>query len=223
MRSIEFLKAGANCLDLLADHGLSVNQVHDFEEAQARMLALGKPGITPILSPDFTDFTEASGFWFFLTDGERDLGGTGARFDNIGGESVETYWPRLFRRNYPSGEGPTTQVPPNSAAQNLRGRLIYLGDLYFDSRVRGQRDVLETFIWLLHMTAALKWDFDWIYAFMRQRDVELGFSVRYGFTRAIPNAQNWLSTHPGRGSTEYLVMLPRAEFLDGVVRRALRV
>ena len=143
--------------------------------------------------------------------------------DNIGGESVETYWPRLFRRNYPSGEDETTSVTPNSAVQKLRGRLIYLGDLYFDARVRGQRDVLETFIWLLHMTAALKWEFDWIYAFMRQRDVELGFSVRYGFTRAIPNAQNWISEHPGRGSSEYLVMLPRAEFLDGVLRRALSI
>jgi hypothetical protein len=168
---------------------------------------MGKPYLTAALSPSLNDFTTESAFWLFLTKGGIDVAGVGVKYQNIQTEDLSRFWERTISRQYPpNSDLPTATVHCSDAIRGVGGRMVYMGDLYLKDGKRGDRTTLESFVRLLHVLSGTKWKFDWVYAFIRQRDAELGFGVRYGFARLIPGPQIWNTEHPGRGSSEYLML-----------------
>ena len=203
--------ASARCLDNLKASGLEVSGIVDFELVDLLIEEMDKPYLTPVLAPANHDFTQENAFWLVAWNNEEPAMIIGARLEPLGTETVETYWKRTSRRHYPSGEGETIETVAPEVNKDLRGKLAYIGDLFVQRTHRGIPDLLENFMLFAHATIGLKWDPDFTYAFMRNRDVRLGFANRYGFTRHFPSARTWVNPPDGRSNSEWLVSLPRSD------------
>lgn len=208
---MNLVNLAGSCVGQLREKGYSAIAVQDREEAAQRLFKIGKSALTPVMSPAHNDFTEKNSFALFLTKDGQDAAGLLVRHDDIGSETVESYWSRIATRAYAGQGANALSKVANPLTRHMGGKLIYLGDLHRAKKDRGSIGVLMPFIQLTHCLAYLEYEFDWVYAFMRPRDVETGFAVRYGFTWSIPNAQTWAAPAEGRVSEEYLVAASRED------------
>ncbi|WP_238368259.1 hypothetical protein [Mesobacterium pallidum] len=199
----------------LKSRGIDVREVVDFGEVSEIVRRAGKPYLTPFSSPDFNDFTSENVLWLVgEREGEPAFIGC-ARLEAIGAEHIESWWSRVFGRAYAPGQTPIlNNVRPN-VARELRGRIVYFGDLYVAPKMRGSREALRTFVALGHIAVSLKWDPDWTYCFLRERDILRGAAAIYGFTRNFGRPFDWLRDPPApRQASERLVALPREDLMQ---------
>lgn len=206
--ALDLIKVGGACVEELAEQGLEVEMMTDFIQAERITQEMGKAGLTPKLSAGYNDFTEDSGFWLFLRDGDEFITSVAVRYDNIGRETMGDYMIRTMRRHYPNGQGETLLDFTHAMPPGFYGRMAYIGELFVKPTARGSRTRLLYFMLLLHCTIAAKWPVDWIYAMMRDKDVKRGFATNYGFSLQLPGVARWAEPAPeGRGDGEWLVAL----------------
>src|SRR5690606_13908691 len=164
----------------------------DFDLALETVGHMDKPYLTDFLSPRKNDFFESNCFWLILRDGEGAPSGMiGARIDETGAEPLSSYSVRKLRNMFPEEDG--VPVRPDRLpriAEEIRGRVVYIGDLFFGQRLRTtNRQMLRTFLLLHYCVIRMKWgEFDWLYAFLRDRDVARGAPWLYHFPRVYPLA-----------------------------------
>ncbi len=211
MKALEFVKAATFCLDSLKASGLELEELTDFDAVEQLIEDMEKPYLTPILAPNNNDFTEETAFWLAAWDGTEPVILIGAKLEVLDREPVDKYWIRTSRRHYPSSTGETLSAVAPQAAQELYGRLAYIGDLYVRPQNRGSLAVLEKFMLMAQLLVAMRWDPDFTYAFMRDRDVRLGFANRYGFTKHLPSVREWSDPPMGRSNSEWLVTVSRSD------------
>ncbi|SLN62156.1 hypothetical protein PEL8287_03382 [Roseovarius litorisediminis] len=169
---------------------------------------MGKGGLTAKLSGHFNDFTEESGFWLFMKEDGNYVAAVATRFDTIGRDSMPDYMIRTMRRHYPHGSGETLLEFTRALPPGFHGRMAYIGELFVHPGRRGSLQKLRYFMMLLHSCIASKWQVDWVYAMMRDRDVKRGFATNYGFSMQLPGVAKWAKPMPaGRGDSEWLVAL----------------
>jgi len=206
--NLDAIKVGAMCPSTLDQQGAEIEMSTDFARAEDIAKTLGKDSFTPKLSHDFNDFIEQNAFWLFMKESGEYTASVAARFDNIGRESMSQYLRRTMARHYPHQGGDTLTNVADALPAGFHGGLAYIGELYVGENARGSRRKLRSFM-MMQVMIATKWDVDWTYAFMRDRDVQRGFSTLYGFTMQIPGIYTWNKPAPaGRGDTEWLVSLP---------------
>ncbi len=204
--ALDLITVGGECLGALAEIGVTVEMMTDFDYAKELTEDMGKPGLTAKLSSDFNDFTEESGFWLFMREDGEYSASVAVRYDNIGREKMGDYMIRTMRRHYPQQRNDAVISFTDALPPNFYGRMAYIGELFMRPGFRGSRQKLRYFMMLLHTTIATKWSIDWTYAMMRDRDVKLGFATNYGFATQIPGVARWSDPAPaGRGSSEWLV------------------
>lgn len=212
MAELETIKLAAICVERLKSKGYTVDQICDFSLVEKLSAKMGKDYITPIMSPKFHDFTRETAYWLFLREGEKVVGSVGVRFDNLSGENIQNFWSRIFARHYQELGSLPVRDAAGPICSDIAGKLAYVGDLFINPAARGSRSTLAVLLMLSHCISDLKWDPDWIYGFMRERDVRLGFASKYGFTRQIPGAQQWAILPNSRpGDTEYFVTTCRSD------------
>jgi hypothetical protein len=215
---LDVIKVGGLCPADLAELGADAFMVTDFDEAERLARSLGKPGFTPKMSNAHNDFTEETGFWLFLREGGNLVAAAAARFDDVGTETMQSYLGRTMRRQYPHQSGEALVNVSPVLPPDFNGALAYVGELYVREGDRGSRRKLRNFMMIMHSCIATKWEVDWIYAFMRDRDVKLGFATLYGFTLQLPGVAEWSDPPPkGRGSSEWLVAMSR-QHLEHIMR-----
>ncbi|MEL7278735.1 MAG: hypothetical protein AAFY35_07760 [Pseudomonadota bacterium] len=208
VRSLDLIKVGGECLGALAEGGIEVDMISDFNEAERIVTSMGKNEMTAKLSSRYNDFTEESGFWLFMREAGEYVTGIATRYDVVGQENMGDYMIRTMRRHYPNPSGEallefTTALPPS-----FHGRMAYIGELFVRPDRRGSRQKLRYLMFLLHSCIATKWQVDWIYAMMRDRDVKAGFATNYGFTTQLPGVARWAKpAPPGRDDSEWLVAI----------------
>ena len=206
--SLDLIKVGGACVQKLAQAGCDVEMITDFARAEALTEAMGKDSQTAKLSSKFNDFTEESGFWLFMKEADEYVTAVATRYDNVGRESMGDYMIRTMRRHYPQDGGETLLEFTNALPPGFHGRMAYIGELFVHPGHRGSRQKLRQFMMLLHTCIATKWQVDWTYAMMRDRDVRAGFATAYGFSMQLPGVAKWVDPAPkGRGSSEWLVAL----------------
>lgn len=212
MQTLDVMKAAAICLERLKARGFEVEQSADFTRVTAQIAGMEKNYLTPKLSPDWNDFTSESAIWLFLLRGGKPVGGVGARFDALGPERVDTYWQRTFARQYPRPKGPTVEDVSPVLVERLTGNLVYVGDFFLAQDVRGPAAVSKLMAYLMLALALSKWpNLDWVYAFIRQRDLGRGAAARYGLHQVVPRPLNWPDPPEGRGNTEWFAGTTRDE------------
>lgn len=199
--------------DYLAGCGFAVEEVTDLAQIEGLVAQLGKPYITPMSSPAKNDFTEAGIICLVARKDGRPVMMGCARLEDIGSESIDRYWGRVFGRAY--GAGPEDRIIGNVRSEvvsSMSRRLVYFGDLFVADGMRGSRLALRAFVALGHLAVALKWDPEWTYCFVRERDVMRGAAALYGFNRIFGTPFDWLAEPPKpRDRSELLVAVSRAD------------
>lgn len=190
-----------------------------FDACERKAIELGKTELSSIMSPSMHDFTEGTCFWLFLEKEGVPIAAVATKLELLGDEPISQYWMRANRRQY----GLQGEVTVSDTATNqLRGRVAYIGELFVSKGQRGRREMLNAAMHYLHAMIFLEWGVDFSYAFVRDRDVGVGLAAQYGFTRQIPSPQIWAQAPEGRSSREWLVSLPRREFVH-IARQALQL
>ena len=65
------------------------------------------------------------------------------------------------------------------------------------------------------MLIFLKWrTLDWLYAFLRDRDVRRGAAWMYHFPRTYPMAHSWTSPPSDQSGNNWLAAMTRVELVD---------
>ncbi len=198
-------------MDHLETLGLEIGQTSDFDSVELLIEEINKPYLTPVLAPDNNDFSRENAFWLIAWDDHEPAMIIGAKLEDLRDEPIDQYWVRTARRHYPTPRGETIKSVAPHIPKEIGGRLVYIGDLFVRPENRGTRGGLEKFMTLAHLVVANRWNPDFTYAFMRDRDVRLGFANRYGFTKHIPFAREWSDPPHGRASNEWLVHLTRCD------------
>lgn len=198
---------------LLASKGLSVEEVTQISDIPELVRQAEKPYLTPLSSPAFNDFTEKNVLWLVARrDGVPVYLGC-ARLEDLGTEAVGSFWRRVFARVY--GDGQTEKISDvrENVDRSIGGRLVYFGDLYVSAAGRGDRAALRAFVALGHAAVSLKWDPDWTYCFVRERDALRGAALMYGFGQVMPRPFRWIDPPSPRTNSEWLAVLAKGELL----------
>lgn len=187
----------------LKGRGCDVGVTHDYRSVSERLREIGKPYLTPTLSPEWNDFTQEGCFWITIGKGGRMLGAAGVKLERLGRERVSDYWRRIHQRQYGGGNRVTTidGVSP-LVDQRVAGDIVYFGDLFFTPELR-KMSAIEDFGHAALFHAAISWRADFFYAFLKDRDLRRGFGFQLGLMSCIPRAQIWSDPAPEtRGSYE---------------------
>lgn len=94
--------------------------------------------------------------------------------------------------------------------------MVYFGDLYVNPRGRGDRLTLRAFVALGHLAVSLKWEPDWTYCFVRERDALRGAAMLYGFCQIVPDPFTWIDPPSPRENSEWLALLPKVDLMSVV-------
>jgi hypothetical protein len=108
---------------------------------------LGKPYLTPRLSPFLNDFTPKNCFWLLLEKDDTVVATGGCRFDDLGDLPLSTFWSNCVARHYAATGGMLVDVAP-PVDEYLSGKLAYFGDLIVHEDFRGQKSgkILKQFV-----------------------------------------------------------------------------
>ena len=211
MIELELTKQAGRYLQALQTAGFDLIAPDDYSQIESLVLATGRKAQTPMLSVSRNDFTRGDAFWLFLSlSGGGVVGGCAARFYDLRGEEFEAYLRRTSRWQYDRETDPILSVAP-PVAREIGGRLVYLGELEIHPEHRGKAKVLKSYFRMLQALAAMKWDFDWMYAFVPDDHVKL--TDAYGFTWKMPRAITWRDPEPqGRRNDHWMVAISRRHF-----------
>ena len=208
----------AQCVDCLAAGGIRVEQTSDFEFAIETVAEMDKPYLTDVMSPRKNDFFEGNCFWLILRDAEGATSGmVGARMDETGREPLSSFSVRKLRNIFPDEADVSVRsdrLP--RIAQQISGRVVYMGDLFVRHGLRStNRQMLRTLSMLQYCAIYLKWrELDWVYAFLRDRDVSRGAPWLYHFPRVYPLAHSWTLRPSVQTGEHWLAAMDRLEFTD---------
>ncbi len=211
MQEIDLTKIAALSLRRLGEEGFGLSCEADLRLFEESMEELGKRENYPMISAAWHDLSSSDAFGLLINRaGQGPVGGVAARHLNLGRDSLQEHWESSYARLYPG------DVPPISGgaaiASRMRGRIVYLGELFLCEEWRGGRVNLPAVMHCLHALVALKWRPDWVYGFIRIRGIRV--AAEFGFSRTYPGAQNWLRSVDRRGVEECLVAVTFDEFCE---------
>lgn len=212
MFELDLAKVITVCVNTLEDRGYDIAQSADFAGLEAELPEIRKTIISPNFLYRGNDFSDGNAYWLTLrTDGKL-AAVIGARIEHLGDQGLGAYLHNSLRRMYaPSAE----RVVQNQAPifDQIRGDVVYFGDLFIKEENRGSRSVLMCFVHLHQALSFMKWpSADWIYAFHAAADVLRGKADQYGFGNRWPIAQAWVDPPSFRSSSEYLSTIARGDF-----------
>lgn len=224
VQTFDALQAASRALATIAAEGHSIEVTGDFSAIPKIAKDMGKPHLTPLLSPMNHDFSSQTSFWLVLRnqDGVPE-GCIGARLEHVEKGEITEYLSRVLSRHYPDA-GPLELSLSGTARQVLAGRLAYIGDLYInlpsDRGISvGSSKRLSAMLTLMHTVVALEWKVDAAYSFITERDALRGAGSQYGYTIQLPMQKNWSGRPPkNRYDNEWLIILP-SDDREAVFRR----
>lgn len=204
-------------LSRLENAGYKVAFLDDPEEISDIVLEIGKPYVTDILSPSLNDFSRHTARWMVLYNDDSPALAGGFRVEDLGDESVASFWAKVFRRHYGNGQAAIGDVSPILKSR-LRGKLAYFGDMYVAEEFRDTSPVVKrTYADIAHLFVHGIWKPDWHYSFIRQRDLGRGAMSIYGYTMYTERPMKWLIDPPApRSRGEVCVYVSEAEIADRV-------
>jgi hypothetical protein len=214
MDEFKLMHFASMCSAILRDDGFSLEPAESIQDFEQRMQVLGKDPSHPMLCSKRHDFTQQNSFAIVVKYQGVDVGGVAAKFEDIGDLTLSQHLARSSSRLYNNGGASPVEAFTHSVDNEIKGRIVYFGELYMHSDYRKGRVDLAALLHHHNALAALKWTPDWIYGFIRQADVLSGKASRYGFTRQYPGCQTWVISGDRRHSTEYLVALAYRDAVD---------
>lgn len=198
----------------LAELGVTLETRRDFE----RLQALDLPGktLSPMFAPRHYDLLDQRARWICgWMDGEI-VHIQAIRLIDTGEASLEDALRSEFARIFGPPEAGAVG-PIAEALTDIRGRVVYHGELWTDRRLRGT-GAGET-LGALGLGAALaEFDPDYLVGFMEQPLAARGFFLREGYFHIEPVGSGWRRGAPFLLESDWVVYAARAD-LRKLVRR----
>ena len=169
--TLELIQEANRALNVLTNQGFTVENSFDQAQISKFQDAIGKGYMTKVLDPLNNDFTGANSIWQLVKFKGEAVAMGGARMDDLGDESLLDFLPRSISRQY-AKDNRIQSVSP--LLREVTGKVVYLGDMYAAKAFRGSVDNLKAAVQLFQITLILNWNPDWMYSFLRERDVNRG-------------------------------------------------
>ena len=209
VNSLKEMMVSEYCQNKFEEKGYIVTQCSDLSKISSILESLDKPYITPHLSPDRSVFNENNCFWLLVKKDDVFVAASGFTLENIGQENVFSYWDRLYKHETSKG----LKSVANPLLKDLKGKLVYMGDLHIKEGHRGFRSLLQYAALISHIFISTRWSPDWTYAFLHKKHVMRGAAALYGFTRTIPESKIWDRIEEPRRNDEFCCMLSNDDYL----------
>ena len=135
------------------------------------------------------------------------------RHDDLAGTSLANHWITNPQVHAPAGydidieESDFNTAP---AADTITGSVCYLGDYWLERSYRNM-EVAPLLSEYGKLTALQRFSPDFLYAFMQQKMVELGWAARAGFLHMHPWAPRWHIRGKAKFYDEYFVWISGSE------------
>lgn len=205
MQIKRFADAYAVCKAKLDRRGIGLELVNEGEAIQDVLLAVGKPYLTPHLSPLENSFTESNSFWVVATKDDQVVFTGGVRFDDIGSERLSSFWQREVARFYKNHDGPPRLVvDPLLDDLVPSGRICYMGDLISVPNAQSPLD-LRNFALAVQMLACMEWRPDMTCAFVSDRHARRNAGMHYGFLSTALRIHEWINPPYPRTNREHFL------------------
>ncbi len=202
------------CVERFRELGLTVRQSNKFNEIDDLIEQIGKPYLTPQLSPNWHEFTEENAFWLIAEDPDGGpVGVMGVRLDQLGGEVLADYWRRqLTRLHGEQKKSPIDEKHFPPVARRISGNVVYFGDLFVKPNGRGlPRFPLRAFSVMAYSLALLQWRVNWFYAFATDKHMKQGVQSQYMMVRSYPFVHYWDEPRPQRTDTDWMMCMDRED------------
>ncbi|MEM6901184.1 MAG: hypothetical protein AAF583_15620, partial [Pseudomonadota bacterium] len=208
MRTVNHLMAARTALNQLEAQGIQVEECQDME-AVPDLLAragqeAGKAYLTPLLSPEHNDLTPENCVWLYMKSSSGVSGIIGARVHESRQENIGRYWQRHYSRVYDLD--PAFSKIEYGMVEFLRGRLVYLGDLHISINERSRPRIMSSFTTVALLVVALKWQPDFVYAFLHNNQIRKGAASEYGFATHLKSVRQWTVCPHKRAQDEWLAV-----------------
>jgi hypothetical protein len=194
--------------------GIAVEQTYSFarlEEAAAQ--ADGKPEISEPFSRRYFDTVEDDAICIIGRDAATDriVHTQALRRDRLGERTLFAHWKEQLRRIY-ADPAPAAQLGKNHcpAARDIRGDVVYHGDLWLDPAFRG-KGASEALTRLGQALGFMRWNPDYIYAFVSEALIMKGVTLRQGYMHFQPIANDWQRPPDHIKPTDWLAWNGRAD------------
>lgn len=209
MIELDLSRRAQEYLTALTARGYDVMVPEDYALIPSLVLQTGRPRQNPMHAISRNDFTKGDAFWLFLTQEDQVIGGCAACFYDLRDDNFEDFLRRSSAQQYQRADPILSIARP--VTERLKGRLIYIGELQIHPDFKGNANVLEAYFRMLLGLAAMKWEFDFIYAFVPRQHNRL--INTYGFNWWVERAVTWRGAPPeGRLNTHIMCGISRLDF-----------
>jgi hypothetical protein len=177
----------------------------------------------PMHDPDVCDFSDERAFWMSLKDETGETVGLQAyRCDYIDTSLADwcpNYMIGVYMRRQELMVPSHAKPPPGSIAEQLRGRLVYHGELWLSKNIKA-RQTIDVFSKLGSLIALLKWNPDAIWALTGYHMATRGYASRMGYPYLEKGFLRWQLHSDGVEAVEYLAVASKS-YLEQMVEEEL--
>jgi hypothetical protein len=188
------VEAAARLARLLQQYGYEVKLSGDCKAFSSAKQAIRNETVTPYFDYNVAALSEERFFWMMLTS--PDLTGAGLqafRLDDVSTSLADWAVPYTIGIYMQRGEILVPRpgvILQNSAACDIRGRLVYNGELWIAPKVRN-RMVYETFSKLGLLLALIRWIPDCVWALAEKSMATHGHPIRGGYSTIENGFLRW--------------------------------
>jgi hypothetical protein len=207
----------------LRSNGYSISVSNDLKKLDQTKLAVRGYRVGPMHDPEVCNFDNERAFWMQLEDGDGTPVGLQAfRHDHIDtslADWLPNYMIGVYMRRQELMVPSHSNAPMGSVAENLRGNLVYHGELWLAKHVKA-RNVFDSFTRLGLFLSVIKWNPDAIWALTSEQMARHGHLGRIGYTTVERGILRWQWASKDVDSVEYLAVVNQ-NALENIVHEML--
>lgn len=196
-------------------HGLTLQESADFQAFEAAVEASDDRYLMEDFSSRFFDLHGSNAFWIGVLDGEGQVASLqAAKLEDLRDRPLARFWQQQQRRIFadPAGGAPRFGEDHAADAFELRGRIVYHGNLWLRRDLRG-KGLAEKLTQMGFLVALLKWQPDWLYGLMAEASALKGFGLRVGYRRFAPRGTHWIIPPAHIRPDDWLVWSSRGDLV----------
>ncbi|MTI46090.1 hypothetical protein E1178_21030 [Roseibium hamelinense] len=192
--------------------GLLVRESTDFTRFEDTIRATSDRYLMEDFSSRFFDLHGSMAFWIGAWDkAHTPVSVQAAKLEDLRDRSLAEHWQQQQRRMFvdPADMAELGEEHADDAFF-LRGRIVYHGNLWLRSDMRG-KGLAEALTQMGFLVSLLKWSPDYLYGLMAAKSALKGFGLRVGYRRFAPRGTHWVSAPKHIRPDDWLVYSTRSD------------
>lgn len=195
----------------IRNRGLRYEYRTDFSDLKRIVDGFNSKSLSTQADLDCFDFTEGNSFWIGLfNDKDQCVSVQAARMDDLGATKLAQHWASQQIRIYEGGELGTHHP---SIVYKMSGKVVYHGDMYLIKEYRGD-ELSEWIPQLGYLVALQRFNPDYLYIFMSEKGIKVGYQTRVGFSHQKKRGTHWIKPPNGIDADDYICWFESDDLLE---------